>query len=677
MQTIGSERGPAVLLKPAEAGPEDAERRKARRAYRGLGAVAYALILGAFWLGASAAFLWGYFGPDALLRLSPPLLALVSFAGLVPPLLMVAVAWAFTRGQAMAAAAEGLVEATDRLFMADETAARTAARLGRVVRRELDGLNAGLDSAFTRLRALETVLENQISSLDEAGARADVRAEAAASRLANERERLDALAGSLSDAAARASEMVAGRSAQLKATIETAEGTLKAAGLTLDGQVSNFRAAADAAAEAPHAVAVELDRQSKRIEQVSDAAMARAEFVLGRQERHRAAMMELLQRLKDDGASFESALGEQRAAIEAAVSLVSAQAQTFETLFIDADRRLELLMANSAARAQQLAASVGREVERLKDVSEGAGTALARVVDALREAGVSAQTLIGETSNETKTSAKSLVGEAMAECEKLLRTAGELSAESRAIKQTLASAVEEMQQHLLSLPAVAKQEAQRVRDLVRLETEEILDLSARTLSTVHARSVSRTTVRPQPVPPAETQAEEPESDGLLGLARRLTQRGKRKDDGKAWEMSTLLAAAETNEAKARELQPEAAAALGALQAVLADLAIDLEAMAPEHGSDEEDWRRYLAGDRSVFARRLANTIDAAAVDRITAIYRDNARFRESANAYIGEFETMLARARENDGGGLLASTILSADTGKIYLALAYALGRLS
>lgn len=677
MPIAGNERGQTVLLQTAEAVVEEAPRRKPQRAPRGIGAIAAAIMLGGFWLGATAAFLWGYFGPLAIAHMAPPILVLIGFAAFMPPLLMIVCAWALSRGQALALATESLIEATDRIFLADETAARTAARLGRVVRRELDGLNAGLDGAFTRLRALETVLENQISALDEAGARADVRAEAAASRIANERERLDALAGSLSDVAARASELVAGRSAQLKANIETAESALKAAGLMLDTQVANFRTAADAAAEAPASVALELDRQSKRIETVADAALARAEFVLGRQERHRSAMSDMLQRLKDDGMAFENAFGAQRAALEDAAAAISSQARTFEGLFVDADRRLELLTANSTTRAAQLAASVAREVERMKELTEGAGTALTRVVDALRDAGVSAQTLIGETATEAKANAKALVGEAMAECDRLLRAAGALAAESKEIRTSLTTAVEEIEQHLLSLPGVAKQEAQRVRDVVRNETEEILDISARTLSTVHARSVGRPSARPQPV--AEAVVEDHQGDGLLGLARRLTQRPKKKDSNepKSWEMSTLLAAAETGDGKVRDFKPEAAAALGALQAVLADLAIDLDAMTPDDGSGRDEWRRYLAGDRSVFARRLSQAIDAQAIERISALYRENSRFRDSANAYIGEFETLLARTRQGDGGGLLESTILSADTGKIYLALAYALGRLT
>ena len=672
-----SDRNQPVLLQSAESLEEERETRSRQKSGMdskfGLAAIVFALTLSAFWAGAAGAYLWGYFGPKGLATLDVQEVALFVAATFVPPLLFIAAAWALARGQAMGSAAEALVEATDRLFSVDETASRTAARLGRAVRRELDALNAGLDGAFTRLRALESVLENQIASLDEAGARVDVRGEALTARLIQERERIEGVAGTLADAAARASETVAGRAAQLKAVIETAESTLKTAGQLLDSQSVNFRQAANAAADAPHAAAVELDKQAKRIESVADAAMARAEFVLGRQERHRTAMNELMLRLKDESVAFENSLSAEREAMEKAIASLGGEAQKFETVTGDAERYLEVIMANAAARTSQLTQSFSREADKLKEASEGANITLVRLIDALHEAGAGAQTLIGETASQAKADTRALVGEAMAECERLLRTAGELSAEAGEIRTTLAKTVEEVERHLLSLPGIAQQEAQRVRQMVRAETEEILDLSARTLSTVHARTAAKTVSRQK-----SEQPERADADGLRGLARRLTQRSKRKPgegEPKNWQMSALLAAAETGEAR-RDLKPAAAAALGALQAALSDMAVDLDAITADADPHEEEWRRYLAGDRGVFARKLAASIDGEAVNRIATLYRENARFRESASAYMEEFEALLARAREGDGGGLLASTILSADTGKIYLAIAYALGRL-
>jgi hypothetical protein len=209
---------------------------------------------------------------------------------------------------------------------------------------------------------------------------------------------------------------------------------------------------------------------------------------------------------------------------------------------------------------------------------------------------------------------------------------------------------------------------------VQGETEQILDLSARTMSALHTRGRKAAS---EPLPAALPSRDvAPEEDGLKGLARRLTQRKPARREGTVpgWEMKQLLAAVEGSEEN-RALRPSNAQALAALEMALADMALDLSALTTTEPSDVE-WKTYLAGDRAIFARRLAETIDEKAVDRITALYRDDARFHDAADAYLGEFESLLNKAREGDPDGLLTSTLLSADTGKVYLAIAYALGRL-
>ena len=639
------------------------------RRHHTLVSVLLALVASFFWTGIGVAFLSGYLGPDRLLALPLTQIAPIAAALLLPPLLFIAIAILIARTLSLSDTAEHLLVASDRLLAVDDVAARSAARLGRAVRRELDGLNTGLDGAFQRLRALETVLENQIAALDEAGARAEVRGESVAARLGAERDRLELLSSSLTDTAVRASETVAGRAAQIKSGIEAAESSLKMATQTLDVQAAAFRSAATQAAESPHAAALELDAQAKRIEDVSDTALQRAEFVLARQEKQRGMMAEMLETLKREGAVLEIALARQQAGMENAVAAVRAEAGKFEDVTGDAQRHLEMLMANAAARAATLTGNFAREAEKLKDATDTANALLANLMNGLKDAGEGARDLISQSAAQARHDSHALVGEAMGECERLLRVAGELSAEANKIRTSLAKSAEELERHLIRLPGLAQDEARRVRLVVQGETEQILDLSARTMSALHARGR-----KPAPDAPQAATLPAPEDDGLKGLARRLTQRRPRKDGVTPnWEMKQLLAAVEDDEPRA--LRPSNAQALAALETALADMALDLSALAPSEPTDGE-WKSYLAGDRAIFARTLAETIDVDAVDRIAALYRDDERFHAAADAYLGEFETLLDKAREGDPDGLLVSTLLSADTGKVYLAIAYALGRL-
>jgi hypothetical protein len=269
----------------------------------------------------------------------------------------------------------------------------------------------------------------------------------------------------------------------------------------------------------------------------------------------------------------------------------------------------------------------------------------------------------------------------MGQCDQLLRAAGSVAEQAEKARAILAKAAQETERHIVSLPGIAQQEAAHVREAIRQETEALLDMSARTLATLQSR-----TQRRPPTPVAEEQpaaspeqpepAPEPVSEGLRGLARRITGPKRRPEEQRAratsYQLSDVLAAAERSDGKAGF---KSNATLGSLQATLTELAVDLGELVTDN-VDPALWRRWLQGDRSVFARQLASSIGPESVDRIAALYRDNPRFHDAADAYIGEFDELLKRTRSNDPDGLLVSSILTADTGKIYLAIAYALGRL-
>ena len=106
---------------------------------------------------------------------------------------------------------------------------------------------------------------------------------------------------------------------------------------------------------------------------------------------------------------------------------------------------------------------------------------------------------------------------------------------------------------------------------------------------------------------------------------------------------------------------------------LNSLAIDLSRLI-EREVPQSVWRAYNKGDRGVFARRIAGRRQQKDLRLIQRRYEEDRDFRQYVTRFIGEFDKLLAEARDLDYQNLLRTTFLTADVGKLYLLLCRAIG---
>jgi hypothetical protein len=90
---------------------------------------------------------------------------------------------------------------------------------------------------------------------------------------------------------------------------------------------------------------------------------------------------------------------------------------------------------------------------------------------------------------------------------------------------------------------------------------------------------------------------------------------------------------------------------------------------------ESNWKRYMKGDRGVFARSLLKGRQAALAAKVMEKLKTDEDMRYYVLRYVEQFDKLLNDARESDPENLLHSTFMTADVGKLYILLTRALGR--
>lgn len=685
-----------------------------RPSKRIIGAAALASI---FCLGAEAAYLWGLYGLDGLQALTQLEQGLIGAAALVPLTLIWMLAYTVWRGAEMRLMSEALARTAIRLSDPEDFATGQIRTISEAVRRELGEMREGLDAALARANELKDLVASEVEEIDRGTGRAEFRTRTMEDLLGRHKQGLEEISKTLGAESDRISLAIREQVEAVRGIAGTAGGNLDAAGTRLAEQAEALSRMSEAARAGADQTAAMLDRQSSRLEVVANDALSKASEIGQRYERQRETIAEAAGRLEQEHERLSAVFEAHRDGMAAADKTLAHHTAEIGRAVASLSTGLDVTFEAAAARAAALRESIAEEIKRGASEAADASTSVSRSAGAATRAiGATVDELkaaTGALSNDVSraatdaietTTAKltaataalardltmatetlsSQVGGRTDELRKLAEAAaadGESAAErfnaamirlggtAKEAGRALHEATDELAGRIDELPGEAAASAEALREVLEEQVSALATIAE--IVVRHARVLDRSAPAPHltaPREPAFPQRIVPQPETPRAPQRR-------------WGMSELLAAAEHKVAgrddprghqSDQDFQRASLHVIETLQA----LAIDLD-RALEQSPPPELWQRYQAGERNVFTRRLYNLAGRDLYDRIGAKYRKESEFRSHVDRFVTSFEELLGAASARDRDNILVDTYLTSDTGKVYLMLGQAIGKLS
>jgi hypothetical protein len=400
------------------------------------------------------------------------------------------------------------------------------------------------------------------------------------------------------------------------------------------------------------------------------------------QARH-SELADLLERMSDRARSFDSAvqgysssldssIGEaERRAREAAQGL----ARSTETRSREAVAELERFRTSTEAEAERtmaelrgrLAAISGEVTAQLSDVSSRFNVTTGEV----RERALRAADELESMQSRLRDQMQNLPETSRESAETVRRA---LQDQLRALEQLTVLANRQGARHDIAPPDRANLStlSQVYGQQGRGEPPRGADSS---FTSAMAREMDRLGIEPQP-PRAPAGALPPPAPQPGAPA----PAGQRERTG--WSLGDLLDRASRDElgedAAVRAAgQARAAAAQYSAASPVASINIGNIAQALDPVTAADLWTRFRSGQRGILSRGVYTLEGQATFDEITRRYHLDIGFRGTVNRYLGDFERLLTDAEAREPGGRIAENYLISETGRVYLLLAHASGRLA
>ena len=440
-----------------------------------------AMVFSFLWIGALGAYGAGLVGLEKIIALSPEWHFVIGAVAVIPVALAFFAAVVMNEAHYLRQQSVALARSAENLLSPEDQAARNLARLSRAIKRELDVFNSALETAASRMAAVETTANERLALIERTAAAAQERVEKATNKLGSEREKLAQFTQALDSVVLAASETLTTRLQDARAAARTASESLHAEHGAIAGLISTLQSASHAVSTKAMETSKEIERQTQRLDAASEAAAARSEQVVARHERQRMAFAETIERLKQENDHMARALDYQREGMNKLVQAMAEENKKIGTFTVESARRLDDAAAAMAQRIVETTQLFSREAEKLRTSTELTTSGLEQAMQTIRSAGDNSFDAAGRLGSvlvglrDTATSASQQIEGTVGRLSKLL---SDMPVEAANHVKLLRNMIDEQSQSMRDLNAKVSAAFDRVQGIEMARPQAPLQLEA-------------------------------------------------------------------------------------------------------------------------------------------------------------------------------------------------------
>jgi hypothetical protein len=415
-----------------------------------------------------------------------------------------------------------------------------------------------------------------------------------------------------------------------------------------------------------------LAGQSELLRNVSDNVLGQINSVTSRFENQGQMILKAANSLEGANFKIDSTLRNRHAELSSTLDRLSGKAEEFGQFIEVYSSSIEGSISDAETRARG-------ELERMRVETSAEGErALEDLKQRLTSVSGEMTSELGSLSSQVATSSEELRQQAA-------RAAEQVAAEQARLR-------EQMEQ----LPITTHESTNPMRLALQDQLSALDQLSQLTSRTAMQRDVNP----PSPIedralaqgarPPAGQPKPPPRETtrALSSLSSTITQEmgnrqrqqrprptGKKSGRGRGdaregWSLGDLLARASRDE----DGSPQAAGAAQPTQTFNLDLPTMARVL--DAATAAAIWSRLRAGHRGVMARSIYGDEGHALFDEVSHRCQTDANLAQTIRRYLADFERAIAESDLSDSSGRLTQSHLISDTGRVYLFLAHACGRI-